>query len=190
MARRTMEESEETKEQLISIATQEICRAGYEGLSLVELGKKAGWTRGAVYHHFGSKLGLFKEIVHRLSQEMGEKIQDWALSGPSQGKDPWEALLLGTRGFLQESQTEPYQRIILTEAPAVFGMEDWQKMDDENTTSTLEEAFQELGKKAQATVLAQAFSGAMNQLSRWIQSDTDMEQAIGVLESMFVQSIQ
>jgi AcrR family transcriptional regulator len=152
--------------------------------------KKAGMTRGAIYHHFGSKFGLFRELVHRLLKTMGQKILTWAASGPSGGTDPLESLLCGTRGFLTESQSEAYQKIILTEAPAVFGMDEWQRLDDAHTTSTLVEAFTELGKPEEALVLAQAFSGAMNQLSRWIQADEDLEKAMMVLQKMLSASLR
>jgi hypothetical protein len=40
MAKRSKAESEETKEAFLTLAQEEICRIGYEKLSLLELGKK------------------------------------------------------------------------------------------------------------------------------------------------------
>jgi AcrR family transcriptional regulator len=185
MPRRTKEEAEETKRILIQIARAEITEHGYDHLSLETLAEKAGVTRGAVYHHFTNKLGLFTQLVHRISEEMGNRIADWAASGPSKGEDAIEALRLGTEGFLTESQAPDYQQIILTEAPAVLGVRAWQEIDDRYTTGTLVEAFEDLGFSSDAQVLAQGFSGAMNQLSRWISSKEDIDKALKTLERMF-----
>ena len=98
-----------------------------------------------------------------------------------------EAFLYGTRGFLTESQSPEYQRIILLDAPAVLGTEKWQAIDDEYTTSTLVNVFTQLKRESDTynpTVLAQAFSGAMNQLSRWISSKKDIDASYSHLEGM------
>ena len=98
-----------------------------------------------------------------------------------------EAFLYGTRGFLTESQAQAYQRIILLDAPAVLGMKKWQAIDDEYTTSTLVNVFTQLKRESDTydpAVLAQAFSGAMNQLSRWISNEKDIDVAYSHLKRM------
>ncbi len=186
MARRTKQVSEETKKHILQQARRDLAESGYGQLSLENLAEKCGVTRGAIYHHFNNKQSLFREVVKKLSCEMGETIYKWARSGSSCGTNGKEALMLGTRGFLSASQSPEYQRIILTEAPAVLGMEEWQKIDDEYTTSTLVEVFTQIfGEGADAQALAQGFSGAMNQLSRWISGEKDIKRAFETLEKMF-----
>jgi hypothetical protein len=66
-------------------------------------------------------------------------------------------------------------------------MKKWQAIDDEYTTSTLENVFTQLKSETDnydPAVLAQAFSGAMNQLSRWIVSDKDIDLSYTHLERM------
>lgn len=175
----------ETRRHILQQARKDLAELGYNHLSLESLAEKCGVTRGAVYHHFKNKQEVFREVVEQVSQEMGGTIHTWALSGPSQGAEGIEALMLGTRGFLTASQSLEYQRIILTDAPAVLGMEEWQKIDDENTTATLVQVFtQILGDAADAWALAQGFSGAMNQLSRWINGKKDIDRAYNTLEHM------
>jgi AcrR family transcriptional regulator len=144
-------------------------------------------TRGAVYHHFKNKETLFLEVVKFLLNKMGESIYRWAQSGPSEGEDLLEAFFYGTRGFLSESQSPEYQRIILLDAPAVLGMKKWQAIDDEYTTSPLVNVFTQLKRESDTydpAVLAQAFSGAMNQLSRWISKEKDIDASYSHLERM------
>ena len=187
MARRTQEDALLTKDSILSTSVSMLASDGYDQFSLNILAQRCSVTRGAVYHHFKNKEALFLEVVHYLLSSMGDSIYRWAQSGPSGGKDPLEAFLHGTKGFLTESQTAEYQRIILLDAPAVLGMKKWQAIDDEYTTSTLVNVFTQLKSESDSydpAVLAQAFSGAMNQLSRWISSDEDIEASYSYLERM------
>ena len=187
MARRTQADALHTKETVLNTAIRMLSSEGYDQFSLNKLAQNCDVSRGAVYHHFKNKETLFLEVVEFLLKKMGESIYRWAKSGPSGGEDLMEAFLYGTRGFLAESQSSGYQRIILLDAPAVLGMKKWQAIDDEYTTSTLVDVFTQLKKESDTydpTVLAQAFSGAMNQLSRWISNETDIDSSLSHLERM------
>jgi AcrR family transcriptional regulator len=50
------------KARLIEAAAHHFERAGFEAVNVTELAAKAGVTTGALYHHFGSKLGLYTLI--------------------------------------------------------------------------------------------------------------------------------
>jgi AcrR family transcriptional regulator len=187
MARRTQEDALHTKETVLNTAIRMLSSEGYNQFSLNKLAQNCDVTRGAVYHHFKNKETLFLEVVKFLLKKMGESIFRWAKSGPSEGEDLLEAFVYGTRGFLTESQSPEYQGIILVDAPAVLGMKKWQAIDDEYTTSTLVNVFTQLKRESDTydpTVLAQAFSGAMNQLSRWISNEKDIDASYSHLERM------
>jgi AcrR family transcriptional regulator len=53
---------------------------GIQGTTLVAIGKKSGYSRGLATHHFGSKAGLFRTVLKRLSlawtAELNEKLGD------------------------------------------------------------------------------------------------------------------
>jgi len=187
MARRTSEDALLTKEIILNTAIRMLSSKGYDQFSLNKLAQNCDVTRGAVYHHYKNKETLFLEAVKFLLKKMEESIYRWAQSGPSGGRNLIEVLLYGTRGFLAESQSPEYQRIILLDAPAVLGMKKWQAIDDEYTTSTLVNVFTQLKRESDTydpAVLAQAFSGAMNELSRWISSEKDIDASYSHLERM------
>ena len=52
---------------------------------------EAGLTRGALYHHFQDKQGLFQAIVLQIDAEMAERLRQRAAEAPSR----WE-------GFVEE----------------------------------------------------------------------------------------
>ena len=60
--RRTKEDAEQTRKDLLDAAIQVFARQGYAATKLSDIAKEAGVTRGAIYHHFGNKKELFGAI--------------------------------------------------------------------------------------------------------------------------------
>ena len=55
------------KARLIEAAAHHFELAGFEAVNVTELAAKAGVTTGALYHHFGSKLGLYGAAADALA---------------------------------------------------------------------------------------------------------------------------
>lgn len=70
--RRTKEDAELTRQALLKAATTVFSRQGYAATRLEDIAEAAKVTRGAVYHHFGSKAELFAEIIDNADQ-MGDR---------------------------------------------------------------------------------------------------------------------
>jgi AcrR family transcriptional regulator len=67
--RRTQAERTATaSRRMLRAARRLIARQGYTKTTLAQVGKEAGYTGGLVSHHFGSKEGLLRELVRRISQ--------------------------------------------------------------------------------------------------------------------------
>ncbi len=60
--RRTKEEAAVTRQTLIKAALKVFSEKGYGGTRLEEIADLAGVTRGAIYHHFGSKSELYLAV--------------------------------------------------------------------------------------------------------------------------------
>jgi len=70
--KRTKEEAAKTRQDLLDAALQVFSRQGYQAARLQDIAKAAGVTRGAIYHHFGSKAELFNSLMDEASaQESG-----------------------------------------------------------------------------------------------------------------------
>jgi AcrR family transcriptional regulator len=52
---------------MIEAAIELLNTAGIQGTTLVAIGDKAGYSRGLVSHHFGSKAGLFRAVLKRIT---------------------------------------------------------------------------------------------------------------------------
>jgi AcrR family transcriptional regulator len=55
-----------TRERLIGAAFEEIYRTGYQGSDINSILTRAGVTKGALYHHFGSKEALGHAVIEHL----------------------------------------------------------------------------------------------------------------------------
>ncbi|MFJ8819465.1 TetR/AcrR family transcriptional regulator [Amycolatopsis thermoflava] len=63
-ARRTQEQRRaETIRRVLDAATELIARSGSRAVTLAEVGEAAGYSRGIVYHHFGSRERLLESVV-------------------------------------------------------------------------------------------------------------------------------
>jgi AcrR family transcriptional regulator len=64
LARRTQQERrEETERKVLAAATALIAQRGSRALTLAEVGEAAGYSRGIVSHHFGSRENLLRAVM-------------------------------------------------------------------------------------------------------------------------------
>jgi len=52
---------------MIEAAIELLTTVGIQGTTLVAIGERAGYSRGLVTHHFGSKAGLFRAVLKRIT---------------------------------------------------------------------------------------------------------------------------
>jgi AcrR family transcriptional regulator len=123
-ARTQAERSEATRSTLVDAGRELFAARGYAAVGTEEIVRRAGVTRGALYHHFAGKRELFRAVYEALEAELAEKIAAGALSDP----DPLKALRSGAAMFLDACLDEEVQRIALLDAPAVLGWDEWREI--------------------------------------------------------------
>jgi AcrR family transcriptional regulator len=163
------QQREMTTARLVEIAREVFTRDGYAGAAMEEIVHRAGVTRGALYHHFGSKEGLFLAVVNSVQAEVGQRVLAAAQSTP----DRWDSLVAGCVAFLEASLDPQVQRIMLIDAPSVLGWSRWREFDAEYSMASLTDALQELIALGQVVslpldALVHLLSGAMNEAALWI----------------------
>lgn len=60
----------ETRAALLEAAAEVFSRRGLDGATLDEIAESAGFTRGAVHHHFTSKEDLFLAVISRHDEQL------------------------------------------------------------------------------------------------------------------------
>lgn len=173
------QQSEATRSRLLEIASDLFTRDGYANTATEEIVQLAGVTRGALYHHFGSKEGLFAAVLHHLQQQVGQHIETVVAHYP----DPWQQLLAGSIAFLEISLDPQIQRIMLIDAPAVLGWSLWRELDAQYSMKSLYEVLAALIEAGQLPALpldalTHLLGGAMNEATLWIAQATDPPTAL------------
>ena len=85
MVRRTKEEAEATRVQLLDAAERCFRDKGVASTTLDDIAKNAGHTRGAVYWHFENKADIFEAVCERVHTPMQAMLSDLAADP---GSDP------------------------------------------------------------------------------------------------------
>lgn len=93
--RKTYEEAQKTREEILRAGIAACTRSGNDGLSQAQVAEEAGVTRGALYRHFAGKKRLLREMVETLLADMGAAIETAA----NREADGWAALEAGCRCF-------------------------------------------------------------------------------------------
>lgn len=124
-ARTQVERRAATRAALIAAGRELFARDGYEAVSSEALVAAAGVTRGALYHHFDGKRGLFAAVFEAIEAEL---VTRFDLSG-LEGSEPLDVLIAAVDQFLEVSLEADVQRIALLDGPAVLGWEAWYEVE-------------------------------------------------------------
>lgn len=74
MARNSREDAEKTRCKIIGTALELFYEKGVPKVTLTEIARKAGFTRGAVYSHFSRKEDIIKELLETKSRLLSDQI--------------------------------------------------------------------------------------------------------------------
>jgi AcrR family transcriptional regulator len=126
-ARRTQaERTAATRARLLEAGRHLFAADGYAAVPTQAIVDAAGVTRGALYHQFGDKSGLFAEVYEDVERELVTRISARIVA--AEPVDQLAAMRTGARLFLAECSTPDVQRIVLIDAPAVLGWERWREV--------------------------------------------------------------
>jgi len=168
----------ETRKKLIQVARRAFGEYGYAETSMDKLTAEAGLTRGALYHHFGDKKGLFAAVVDQIDSEMASSAQQHL----EQPDDLWEGLMLEGWTYIQNALNPEFQRIVLRDGPAVLGDPAHWPSQNKCLQSTRECVEQLLAegrlKPVDALAAAVLLNGAAMNAALWVASSDGPSQVL------------
>lgn len=109
MARRTKEDAEETRHQLLEAAQRVFAEKGVSRTSLQDIAQAAGVTRGAIYWHFKNKAELFNAIMDSAVLPMEQAMQQM---GHDAGQDPLDELERAILQMMRRIESDARTRAI------------------------------------------------------------------------------
>ncbi len=169
------EQTLRTRRAILNRARHLFATKGYAATGTEEIISDLGITRGALYHQFNDKLGVFKAVVAEAYGEM----RDYISTKVQPLDDPWEQLVIGCQAFLEIAQQEELRRLVFIEAPAVLAADALVEFDQYGF-GLLHQSIQMVVNEGKlSTIDAEGFAhlvnGSLNELAAWVAQSNDPE---------------
>jgi TetR/AcrR family transcriptional repressor of nem operon len=128
---------EDTRNRILDAAQALVLGHGFVGVSVDQLIKSLGLTKGAFFHHFRSKNDLARALIRRYADDGLVLFRDNLARARKLSDDPLQQLLIlvGLYEELFENLTEPYPGCLL--ASYVYELRQF----DEETRAIINEEF-------------------------------------------------
>lgn len=169
------EQTQQTRRAILDQSRHLFATKGYAATGTEEMIEGLGITRGALYHQFNDKLGVFKAVV----AEAYDEITDYIRTKVQPLDDNWEQLVVGCQAFLEIAQREDLRRLVLIEAPAVLAAETLVEFDQYGF-GLLHQSIQIAVNEGKLIEIdpegfAHLVNGALNELALWVARSNDPE---------------
>jgi AcrR family transcriptional regulator len=112
-----IERSNATRSKIIAVARSAFARDGYDVVSLEKIAAEAGFTKGALYHHYEGKEALFAAVFSLVSRE----TIDAAGKGAAKIEAPREHLKVAAMAWLNALESSDARTILLDLGPKALG---------------------------------------------------------------------
>ncbi|TDD35250.1 TetR/AcrR family transcriptional regulator [Actinomadura sp. KC06] len=167
---------ESTRAALLDAGRRFFAERGFTDVSAEELVRAAGLTRGALYHHFAGKQGLFEAVFEDLEAQAATRIT----TAMARADAPEDQAAEGIRAFLEICSDPDYREIVLLQGPIALGWRRWRELDQRHLGAVLTDRLTALlgddGPHPLALTTA-AFYGALTELALSVADAEDPSQA-------------
>jgi AcrR family transcriptional regulator len=127
---------ESTRRALLDAARDVFAANGFQATRTEDIVKKAGLTRGALYHHFRDKEDLFGAVYEEVASEVDRRLR--RRSGDD-APDAWSLFRANSEIYLDAASSDPaYRQIVLIDGPAVFGWDNLSQRRDAPTRKIMD----------------------------------------------------
>ncbi|APG24784.1 TetR family transcriptional regulator [Syntrophotalea acetylenica] len=116
MARKTREESEQTRQDILNVALDLFHARGYARTTLEQIARGAGVTRGAIYWHFKDKVDLFLGLKEDVERSTETRLEDLLLRTVNELSDMRDNLLRLFRCLENDERARKYFELIFFRA--------------------------------------------------------------------------
>ncbi|GAA1090244.1 TetR/AcrR family transcriptional regulator [Tsukamurella spumae] len=192
--RRTQaERTAATRAALISAARELFAAHGYAEIGTQAIVEAAGVTRGALYHQFGDKRGLFEAVFDAVEEET---ISGAARAVLEAGElDPVDAMLLAVDTFMAAIAEPGVTRITMIDAPAVLGWEGWRARGEKYGLAVIEGLITQAVEKGwmapqPVRPVAHVILGMLDESALYITRADDPDSALADIRAVIAQFIR
>jgi AcrR family transcriptional regulator len=179
--RRTQaERTAATRALLIGAARKLFADNGFGAVSTQQIVEAAGVTRGALYHQFDDKAALFAAVYEQVERELVADVAERITTATPD--DQLQAMRLGARLFLDLCSAPDVHQIVLIDAPAVLGWEQWRAVGEKYGLGVIEAMLaQAIAEGAipdqPARATAHVLLGALDEAALYVARASDTDEA-------------
>lgn len=123
-----------TRKTILAASRDLFAAQGFGTVSLDDVARRAGVTKGAIYHHFESKIVLFDHVVVAEQARLAERIS------PNAGGDVVALFIDAARNYFTEVSAPGTRQILLIDGPSVLGWARWREIDERTFGRTVRQA--------------------------------------------------
>ena len=106
---------EDTRKRILDTAQHLILSHGYSGMSVDQLIRELGLTKGAFFHHFKSKSALARALIQRYADDGVALFNNALARARTYSDDPLQQIMIVIRQYEEifEGLSEPYDGCLL-----------------------------------------------------------------------------
>lgn len=165
----------QTRGKLLAAGRKAFGTVGYAEASMDDFTAEAGLTRGALYHHFGDKKGLFAAVVSEIDAEMTDRLEEIT----AKASDSWRGFVDGCAAYIEMAVEPEIQRIVHCDGPAVLG-EQWLATSQSGCIACMTDDIRRLQaegivRNVDPEATARLLNGASLHAAQWIAGSDDPE---------------
>jgi AcrR family transcriptional regulator len=163
-----------TRDRLLEVAAKFFGERGYEATSIEAVLREAGVSRGSLYHHFASKGALFAAVVEAVETRVGAQIAEAGAAAVG----PHQILRAGAREWVRLAGDPLVQRVLLIDAPAVLGWEQWRELEERHALGLVKAVLElaaadRLIRPEMVDVMAHVLLAAVNEIALYVARSPD-----------------
>src|SRR4051812_46287929 len=113
-----------TRRSILDAAVTLFGTTGYDDVAIDDVARRAGVSKGGVYHHVANKETLFLAIFSEVQEALASTVLAEA-AGEAEARDQ---LVAGSRAFLRGCTDGATARVLLLDGPRVLGWETWRAL--------------------------------------------------------------
>src|SRR5262249_11985808 len=172
------QQSESTRTALIRVARALFTDPGYAATSTEEIVRRAGMTRGALYHQYEDKKDLFRAVFESAEQELDDQITRAVL----RETEPVAQMRAWIDAVVEALRDPTVRRIVVLDGPSVLGLQTWRSIDDNYAFRQVSGALHglvaaQLLPDRAVGALAHLIVGALNQAALAMAAADDVQRA-------------
>lgn len=174
--RRTQQEAQQTRQDLLDAALAVFSEKGFQAARLQDIAGLAGTTRGAIYHHFRNKADLYKTLMEEAAEQGNRAVLQAIEAGGSFAEICSRILILSSQMLTEDERFRQITALSLYKTGASPELDEIEALRVERARQTVEgvATYMQLGIDAgalrndmNAETIARAFLALQNGIA-WL----------------------